>query len=162
MLLPALVLYNLVCTATLLLLVYQHPRFMMQDYPPEILAGIPPKTDLEKRASLIYGLPFLLAILVYPLIFGFINKFTLEADFLKNWRDIFLLMGSFNLFDLLVLDWLVFCTLTPPMFILPGTEGHPGYKNYRFHLIAFLKGMLFVAAGSVLFAGFIEGIALIL
>ena len=45
---------------------------------------------------------------------------------------------------------------------LPGTEGHPGYKNYRFHLIAFLKGMLYVTAGSVLFAGFIEGIALIL
>ncbi len=41
---------------------------------------------------------------------------------------------------------------------LPGTEGHPGYKNYAYHFIAFLKGCVFSVLGSLLFAGVIRGV----
>jgi hypothetical protein len=56
----------------------------------------------------------------------------------------------FNLFDLLILDWLFFCTIQPRSMVLPGTEGMAGYRNYRFHFIGFLKGLGFTVIGSLL------------
>jgi hypothetical protein len=40
--------------------------------------------------------------------------------------------------------------------VLPETEGHPGYKNYRFHFIGFLKGTLIVLVASLVIAGLAE------
>jgi hypothetical protein len=39
-----------------------------------------------------------------------------------------------HLIDLIVFDWLVFCTIQPRFAVLPGTEGMPEYRDYRFHL----------------------------
>ena len=39
-----------------------------------------------------------------------------------------------NLWDVVILDWLLFVTIQPSAFILPGTEGHPAYDDYVFHL----------------------------
>jgi hypothetical protein len=150
--------YNLLTTTALLLLVHANPRYMMQDYPPQITAHIPPQTKAEKKASLIYGFPFLFILAGFPLVLGLIGKFSLQQSFLQIGLQIFALVFSFNLLDLLILDWLVFCTLTPPFMVLPGTEGNPGYKNYHFHFIAFLKGSLFSVIASVCFAGLIEAV----
>lgn len=53
-------------------------------------------------------------------------------------RSAFFWIG--NLWDLLVVDWLIGCTITPKFIILPGTEGAAGYKNYAFHFRGFLIG----------------------
>jgi hypothetical protein len=45
-----------------------------------------------------------------------------------------------NLVDWLILDWLIFCTITPAFAVLPGTEGMAGYKNYGMHFRGFLIG----------------------
>ena len=58
----------------------------------------------------------------------------------------------FNAFDLIVLDWLFFCTIQPRQMVLPGTEGMPGYRDYRFHFIGFLKGLGFCAVGGLFIA----------
>jgi hypothetical protein len=55
----------------------------------------------------------------------------------------------FNVFDLLILDWILFCTIRPRWLVLPGTEGMAGYGDYRFHFIGFLKGLGFVAVGAL-------------
>ena len=44
--------------------------------------------------------------------------------------------------DLLILDWLIFCTITPSFAVYPGTEGFAGYKDYGFHLKAHARGIL--------------------
>lgn len=51
-----------------------NPRLFLQDYPDEIQAAVPPKTDLEKRQSLITGIPFLLILLAVPFISTLILK----------------------------------------------------------------------------------------
>ncbi|MBU2668106.1 hypothetical protein KOI35_31810 [Actinoplanes bogorensis] len=38
-----------------------------------------------------------------------------------------------HVFDLVVVDWLVFCRLQPRIMVLPGTEGMPEYRDWRFH-----------------------------
>ncbi|MEU8824647.1 hypothetical protein [Streptomyces sp. NPDC048636] len=39
---------------------------------------------------------------------------------------------SLTLFDLLVLDWWLFCTVQPRFMVLPGTEGMPEYRDFGF------------------------------
>jgi tetrahydromethanopterin S-methyltransferase subunit B len=53
-------------------------------------------------------------------------------------------------FDLLILDWLMFCTWTPQFVVLPGTEGMAGYKDYGLHFRGFLIGLLIVAVISAI------------
>jgi hypothetical protein len=152
------VIYNFLTTAALMFLVRANPRYMMQDYPPQITAHIPPQTKGEKKASFLYGFPFLFILALFPLVYGFLGKFSGQQSFFQIALQIFTLIFSFNLVDLIILDWLVFCTITPGFMVLPGTEEHPGYKNYRFHFIAFLKGTLLSVAAAAFFAGLIEAI----
>ena len=42
------------------------PRLFLQDYPKEIRAVVPPKTEEEKRLSLMVGIPFLLVLIGFP------------------------------------------------------------------------------------------------
>jgi len=60
----------------------------------------------------------------------------------------------FNIFDLIILDWIFFCTIQPRSMVLPGTEGMAGYRDYRFHFIGFLKGLGFSSVGGLLIASF--------
>jgi hypothetical protein len=55
-----------------------------------------------------------------------------------------------------ILDWLIFCTLTPKFAILPGTEGLAGYKNYAMHFKGFLIGTALSVIVSLLIAGIIR------
>ncbi len=59
----------------------------------------------------------------------------------------------FNLFDLVVLDWLVFMRLRPLRVVIPGTEGMAGNDDFRFHLRGFLKGTLGISVLSLAIAG---------
>ena len=132
--------YVAIATALLLGLVLYNPRLMLQDYPPAIQAVVPSKTEAEKRQSTLLGLPFLLALLVLPFVFVFRLP---ETSFLGFFLYAFGVVWAFNVWDWLVLDWLVFCTITPKIFVIPGSEGHPAYKDYVFHFRGFLIGTVF-------------------
>jgi hypothetical protein len=132
--------YIAIATVLLLGLVLYNPRLMLQDYPPAIKAIVPPKTDSEKRQSTLLGMPFLLALLVLPFVFVFRLE---ETSFVGLFLYAFGIIWAFNVWDWLVLDWLIFCAFTPKMFIIPGSEGHPAYKDYAFHFRGFLIGTVF-------------------
>ncbi len=150
------ILYNILAILALTFIVAKNPRYMMQDYPPEITADIPAQTAEEKKAGKRNGMPFLLLLAGFPLFFALVFKFLGPVSFVELWLRIFVLMFSFNLVDLVILDWLIFCSLTPSFMVLPGTEGHPGYKNFRFHFIGFLKGTLIVLVASFVITGLAE------
>ena len=152
-----------VTLATLLLmgLVLYSPRLMLQDYPPAIKEIVPPKTEREKKLSTWLGLPFLLVLLIYPIYatFTFHSNSGGTGGFFALWTYAFGIAFAFNLWDWLILDWLVFCTITPQAFVIPGSEGHPAYKDYFFHFRGFLIGTVLsavlglIAAGIVLLLG---------
>ncbi len=58
-----------------------------------------------------------------------------------------------NLLDLLVMDWLIVCTITPDWLILEGTKGCKGYKDYAFHGKGFLIGCGYTTLTAAVFAG---------
>ena len=135
-------LLSIISSFIIIISLFINPRTFLQDYPKDIQAKVPPKTPSEKRLSLLLGIPFLLALLFVPLISTLLLKqqngetSTFIALFLNAFGIVFI----FNLVDWLLLDWLMFCTITPKFLIIPGTEGMPGYKEYGFHFRGFLIG----------------------
>ena len=148
-------LYVTLATIALLFLVLYNPRLMLQDYPPAIQEIVPPKTDAEKRQSLWLGLPFMLVLFVFPIYatFAFQSRVGEDAGFMSLWLFAFGIAFAFNLWDWLILDWLGFCTITPKGFVIPGSEGHPAYKDYFFHFRGFLIGTVFSAVMGLVGAG---------
>jgi len=145
--------------ASLLLMVSLrlNPRIWLQDYPVEIRDRVPPKTEQEKRLSLIIGIPFLLLVAAVP----FISTLALKrqdggVSFLQLFLNAFGVVFAFNLVDLLLLDWLMFCTITPKFVVIPGTEGMEGYKDYSYHFKASVIGTVLSIVAGLVIAGIVS------
>jgi hypothetical protein len=129
------------------------PDMWVGDYPPDVRERYGRMSPRAARLRPWVAIPFFLAIFVLPLL----SLARLESElgavlFLPALASSFLTLMTFNLFDLLVADWLVFCTLQPRWIVLPGTEGLAGYRDYRFHFVGFLKGIGFCLVGSLVIA----------
>jgi hypothetical protein len=148
---------SILASLSLLLIIRINPRLMLQDYPKDIQASVPPKTPEEDRLSRLLGIPFIALLLAIPLV----STFSLDAQnggdasFTALFANAFGVAFIFNLVDWLILDWLLFCTITPKFLVIPGSEGHPGYKNYYFHFRGFLIGTVFSALAGLVFAGIV-------
>ena len=138
----------------LVLLGRTNPRIMLQDYPRDVQAAVPPKTAQERRQTIYWAIPLFLLFLGFPLA----AALTAEAaggNVLTIALCAFGVGVVINLFDLLILDWLLFCTWTPSFVVLPGTRGLAGYKDYGLHFRGFLTGIVISAALSALIAGIV-------
>ena len=143
---------SVLISAVLLGMIAVNPRLMLQDYPKDVQAAVPPKTREEKRQTLYWGLPFWLLLIGFPTASALSAK-AAHAGFLEIFLSAFGVIFVFNLVDWLILDWLVFCTITPRFAVLPGTEGMAGYKNYAMHFKGFLIGTaLSVVTGLIIAA----------
>lgn len=137
----------------------RNPRLMLQDYPEDVRRAVPPKTPAERREAVwwiaalfavVFGLPLAAAIVA--------RAQQPDPSFPGLYLTAFIVLIAFNLYDLLVVDWLYFCTWTPSFAVLPGTEGMAGYKDYGLHL----RGFLFGTALSVLASAPIAAVAWVL
>jgi len=135
-----------------------NPRIWLQDYPQPIQDLLPPKDDDEKRLSLLLGIPFLLLLFGVPLVSTILlRNHNPGFSYLSLAFNAFGVAFTFNIVDWLILDWLVFCTITPGFMVLPGSEGAAAYKDYWFHFRGFLIGtVLSIISGLI-----IGGIALL-
>jgi hypothetical protein len=137
----------------LLAILYYNPRLLLQRYPPDVQRAVPPKTAGERRQTAVFGGIFLLLLLGGPLLSTLMLK---QQQGALSFGSAFFHAGGvlfiFNLADLLLLDWLIFCTITPRFVVLPGTAGLSGYKDYRLHLRGFVAGTVLSVAGGSLIA----------
>ncbi len=128
-----------------------NPRLMLQDYPKDIQAAVPPKTPAEKRQTLYWGIPFWVCLLGFPLIAALSAKGA-HLGFLEIFLCAAGVLFLSNLVDWLIIDWLIICTMTPKFVVLPGTEGMAGYKNYAMHFRGFLIGTVISVIVGLLIA----------
>ena len=134
-----------------------NPRLFLQDYPDEIQDWVPPKSEQEKRHSLLLGIPFLLLLFTVP----FFSTLTLKRQFGGELDYLYLSLIAFgvgfilNLVDLLVLDWLIFCFFTPSFLVIPGSEGMKVYKDYGYHFRGFLIGTVISIATGLTIGGIV-------
>ena len=129
------------------------PDMWVGDYPPDIRDKYGPMSPRAASLRPLIAIPFFLANLVVPLLaLDNLESKVGSVPFLPALGSSFIVFLTFNLFDLLVADWLIFCTMRPRPIVLPGTEGMAGYRDYRFHFIGFLKGLVFCLVASLVVA----------
>lgn len=146
--------YNLSMTALVLGSLRWNPEIWVNDYPPDVREEFGPPGPRARRQGLLVAVPFFL------LGGGGVVWSTLRLkrrnggrlSFPAAFAHTYALILSFWLFDLTVLDWLFFVTMTPDFVVLPGTEGMAGYDDYGFHLRAHLKAAPMLAVLSALLA----------
>ena len=144
-------LLSIIASLLLILIMRINPRILLQDYPKDIQAAVKPKSPFEKKLSLLLGIPFLLVLILVP----FVSTLSLKqqtSSFVALLVNAFGVAFVFNLVDWLLLDWLMFCTITPKFVVIPGTEGMSGYKDYGFHFRGFIIGTLLSAISAVVIA----------
>lgn len=148
-------LFAIIGSVYILAMMAYNPRLFLNkgDMPADILAAVPPKTQIEKRQAVIFGIPFLIGIVAVPLISTLqFRQANSNIPFLALVIHAFAILLIFNLFDLFVLDFVLFCTITPRFMIVPGTEDFAGYKDYSFHIKQHLKSIIFMLVGALLIA----------
>ncbi|MEW5939791.1 MAG: hypothetical protein AB1750_09035, partial [Chloroflexota bacterium] len=135
-------------------------EIMQNDYPPDVKNAYGmernPKTRGQRRVFSLLFLFVLFGALGYSMV-DLGRTTSVSLTFLPLFVLVFIEVFTFNLWDLLVIDWLIFNTLQPKFIFLPGTEGMAGYKDYYFHFKGFLTGIVF----SLVSALILSGIALI-
>jgi hypothetical protein len=126
---------------------------MVQDYPPAIRARHGPKSERGRRVTVVMGAGMGLLVLAVC-IAGPLHLTRLDPGagfWVGFWfGSAFLLV--LDLIDLVVFDWLVFCTIRPRFVVIPGTEDMPEYRDYWFHLRVLFPGpvLLIPVFGAVL------------
>jgi hypothetical protein len=103
------------------------------------------KTDAERRLSIALGIPFLVLLAAIP----FASTLALKTQHQPEISLAQLAIHAFEVGFTLVLDWLLFCTITPALVVIPGSEGAEGYKEYAFHFRGFLIGTALSAVAGV-------------
>ena len=122
---------------------YLNPRVMLQDYPKEIQAKLPPLSKVEKRQQAILGGCFYVYMLVVLL---YSNSQLVaragRAEFLPIFINTYLIFAIFNLFDLFVLDYLVVMVFRPKALFIPEAQGMEQYNTFQHHFHGFLIGLV--------------------
>ena len=125
----------------------------VDDYPSEIKQKYGPMSPRSARLRPYIATLLFIPIFAVPMAGLFSLRTNTESvSFLSAFVFSAITLLVFNLFDLIILDWLFFCTIQPRSMALPGTEGMAAYRDYRFHFIGFLKGLGFTAVGSLIIA----------
>jgi hypothetical protein len=120
-------------------------RLWLQDYPAEIKAKEPPLTKSEKFQRGIVAILFISALLGIPVL----STAQLRAanggqlNFLSAYVNFWLLSNIANLFDALVIDWLILGKMKPAFVMLPSTKGLEHlFTDRKLHLNNFVKGVV--------------------
>lgn len=135
---------------------YYNAEIFHDDYPPDIQEKAGPMSRRAKRQRRIVGLALFLLLFGVPTYSNLQLKRQNQGTltFLAAWLNAYTIFVMFNLFDLLVIDYLFVIQLQPDFIVLPGTEGMESYHDFFFHFVGFLKGLGFALVPSLLIAFF--------
>lgn len=125
----------------------------LDNYPADVRKKYGPMGQRGRRLRPYVAAGFILAMLAVPLVGLFVfAPASADLTFGRALVFGFLALLTFNVYDLLVLDFLVFSTWQPRWIVLPGTEGMAGYRDYGFHVSGFFRGLAFSLVGGLVIA----------
>jgi len=114
------------------------PRMWLHDFPADIQARVPPKTEEERRLTKRFAVPFFVVLLAGFAIPGL--RYGAANGFWGLALHLYLIRQMITPCALVVLDWGGMHLIDPRRPPLAGTEGAKGYRDYGFHFVGFLKG----------------------
>ena len=140
---------------------YKDPINMIMSYPPEIIKRVeelPQYKDTIKQREKSHISKKIGGLIFFVILFSIVAYFSGCRSFWTAFVHIFTLFATVNIYDLIVLDWGIFCH--SKKLRIPGTEDmEKEYKNYAFHVrgaaIGFALGLV-----VALFSGCILHLAL--
>ena len=131
-----------------------NPRLQLHNYPASIRKTVAPKTYAEQKRFKMLAIPMVIVLLIYFVGTVVQTYSKVEPNYLTLFFHSFIMVMLWNAFDLLIMDWLIFCTITPKFIVIPGTEGNPSYKDYKYHINgSFGKGLMLAIIIATFFAG---------
>ncbi len=122
---------------------YYNAEIFHDDYPSDIQEKFGPMSQQAKIQRRFVAFPLLLLVFSMPIYSNLKLKRQNHGtlSFLAAFLNAYGVSAFFNLFDLLVLDYLIVIGLHPDFVVLSGTEGMTSYHDYFFHFVGFLKGL---------------------
>ncbi len=129
-------LLSVVFSATIIGTALIDPWIMLENYPPAIRELVTPPDDLPVVLPVVIGVG-MIVVLVWLMVRSVVALARDRGGHLGFACAAFhawLLFQVVNLWDVVILDWLLFVTIQPAALLLPSTEGHPAYDDYLFHL----------------------------
>ncbi|MBQ9157276.1 MAG: hypothetical protein IJ137_10910 [Eubacterium sp.] len=131
------------------------PWEMLHDYPEDVRKASKlsePDSRQKRNAKIFSGIG---SIIIFGalILFGLTYFRNGKAEFSMIFCFLFIIAMSWNVIDLLVMDWLLVCTLRPAWLIIPGTENCSSYEDFGHHFKGFLIGCLYTTIMALVFAG---------
>jgi len=121
---------------------YKDPMVMIMSYPPNVIkrveqlpqyAGCIKEREKKHISKKIFGLFF------FAIILAIVAYFSGCREFVDTFFHVFMLFFVVNIYDMLVLDWGIFCH--SKKLRIPGTEDmDKDYTDYLFHVKGAMKG----------------------
>ena len=136
-------------------IVTRFPWQMMHDYPEDIqkAATLSEPTDRQNKNAKLFGTIGSLVIFASLIGFGLVQFYHKDLSFLTVLIFTFIIGMTWNVIDLLIMDWLIICNITPKWVVIEGTEGCKGYKDYMYHFKGFLIGCVYTTIMALIISG---------
>jgi pimeloyl-ACP methyl ester carboxylesterase len=148
---------NILLTVILYGSIYVNPLIWVHDYPPDIQAVVG-DVDIPPAQTIIIGVLFF-GVTIGVVLYSNARLRRQNGGKLLFWAafaNSALILFYFAVWDLLILDWLIFVTIQPSFIVIPGTEGLTGYKDYWFHFEVSYLGLtqwVSILVGGLVLAG---------
>jgi len=142
----------------MILLVRYNPRFALNDLPQGIQDKVPSQTKREKiEAGLLSGPVFILYLAaIYFSTLAVKRQTGGNISFLLLFVHAYGVLFISSWLELLLADWLVYCTITPKFIIIPGTLVADGYKDYKHQFRAHLRGTAYAVPVALIISAVVS------
>lgn len=114
-----------------------HARLWLKDYPEPIQKAAEPMSRREKIIKKMLDIPLMVIKVGYPVFSAFVYKAVMRQTY-NLWFGfvhLLLLFGVFIFIDLILLDGLIVCLITPKLIVIEGTKQLKiEYKDFSFHV----------------------------
>ncbi len=121
---------------------YRDPISMIMSYPPNVIKRVERLPQYEgciKEREKSHICKKIFGVFFFAVILAIVAYYSGCREFIDTFFHVFMLFFVVNLYDMLVLDWGVFCH--SKKLRIPGTEDmDKDYKDYLFHVKGALKG----------------------
>jgi hypothetical protein len=134
-----------------------NPAMWVHDYPSDIQAAVG-NVNIPPAQTIIVGMLFF-GVTIGVVLYSNARLRRQNDGQLSFWvafANSALILFYFAVWDLVILDWLIFVTIQPSFIVIPGTEGLAGYKDYWFHFKVSFLGLtqwVSVIGGGLLLGG---------
>jgi hypothetical protein len=149
-----------VLSVLLVALLWANPEVLLNDYPPDIRQKHGPMSARSKRQRIVAALVIgAIALGIVAASFSAIRASSGgRIPFLTAFVHLFVMFSVFNVVDLLLID-VPLVAIGPRFMILPGTEGSPGYRDYRFHVRGFMIGAVLILVASAVMGAVVAAVS---